>query len=185
MKILQINFYDLFSTGNIMLNIARVARERGHDVRTASKYMRMSVIRKSNNPHHFYIGNRVTNTIHRYFSWITDLQDCASIFPTLRLIYKIGRIKPDIIHLHDIVGWYLNIGVLFHYLKKKNISIVWTFHDCWTHEPVDRDIKPGKKVVDADRPERVPEIFGQVESEDQSQPPRHVAKSGEQKTDCQ
>ena len=26
MKILQINFYDLFSTGNIMLNIARVAR---------------------------------------------------------------------------------------------------------------------------------------------------------------
>ena len=37
MKILQINFYDLFSTGNIMLNIARVARERGHDVRTASK----------------------------------------------------------------------------------------------------------------------------------------------------
>ena len=131
MKILQINFYDLFSTGNIMLNIARVARERGHDVRTASKYMRMSVIRKSNNPHHFYIGNRVTNTIHRYFSWITDLQDCASIFPTLRLIYKIGRIKPDIIHLHDIVGWYLNIGVLFHYLKKKNISIVWTFHDCW------------------------------------------------------
>lgn len=39
--------------------------------------------------------------------------------------------KPDIIHLHDVVGWYLNIDILFLYLKKINIPIIWTFHDCW------------------------------------------------------
>lgn len=131
MKILQINFYDLFSTGNIMLNIADVARKRGHEAYTASKYMKMSIDRHRIDSYHFYIGNRIVNTLHRYFSWITDLQDCGSIFPTLSLIKKIEKLRPDIIHLHDILGWYLNIDILFSYLKKKKIPIVWTFHDCW------------------------------------------------------
>lgn len=131
MKILQINSTDLFSTGNIMLNIACVARERGHEAWTASKYQRMSIVRKRTPPHHFYIGNRMVNTIHRFFAWMTDLQDCASIVSTIRLVRHIKRMKPDIIHLHDMVGWYINIGILFRYLEKAGIPIIWTFHDCW------------------------------------------------------
>lgn len=131
MKILQINFYDMFSTGHIMLNIARMARLRGYVAYTASKQMKMSTVLHRSDSYHFYIGNRVVNTLHRYFSWITDWQDCASIFPTWRLIKRIDKMKPDIIHLHDVVGWYLNIGILFRYLKKKQIPVVWTFHDCW------------------------------------------------------
>lgn len=131
MKVLQINFYDLFSTGNIMLNIAKVTRQRGYIAYTASKYMKMSVKTNRKDSFHFYIGNRAINTFHRYFSWITDLQDCCSIFPTLLLIHKINKLNPDIIHLHDILGWYINIEILFKYLKRKNIPVVWTFHDCW------------------------------------------------------
>lgn len=131
MRIIQINSIDLFSTGNIMLNIAHVARERGHEAYTASKYIKMSIDTHRVDPHHYYIGNRIVNTVHRYFSWITDLQDYGSVFPTLSLIRKIEKLNPDIIHLHDILGWYLNIDILFSYLKKKKIPIVWTFHDCW------------------------------------------------------
>ena len=131
MTILQINFYDIFSTGNIMLNIARVSRERGHQAYTASKWVKAAVDRKRNDPYHYYIGTRMENTFHRYFSWMTDWQDCSSVCATKRLIRRIEKINPDIIHLHDIVGWYLNINILFKYLKQKNIPVVWTFHDCW------------------------------------------------------
>lgn len=131
MKVFQINFYDMFSTGNIMLNIARVTRERGYEAYTSSKWLKTAVDRKRNDIYHYYIGSRVENTFHRYFSWITDLQDCASIFSTFRLIKKIERLNPDIIHLHDVVGWYINIEILFRYLKRNNIPVVWTFHDCW------------------------------------------------------
>ncbi len=131
MRIFQINFYDMFSTGKIMLGIAQAARERGFVVKTSSKAAKISFDLKRNDPNHLYIGTRVANTIHRYFSWITDLQDCGTIFGSLNLIWNIERFKPDVVHLHDIVGWYVNIDILFRYLKWRDIPVVWTFHDCW------------------------------------------------------
>ena len=50
---------------------------------------------------------------------------------TNRLIKHLDTIKPDIIHLHNLHGHNVHIGKLFSYLKKKNIKIFWTFHDCW------------------------------------------------------
>ncbi len=131
MKVLQINFLNMFSTGNIMLNIARVTRERGHDAYTASKKTKDALANDNGFINHYYIGTRVENTFHRYFSWYTDLQDICSCWSTRRLIRHIEKINPEIIHLHDVVGWYLNIDILFKYLRKKNIPVVWTFHDCW------------------------------------------------------
>lgn len=131
MRVLQINNTDMFSTGNIMLNIANAATERGNEAWTISKYTRTSTLQNKRNLNHIYVGNRVEHTIHRYFSWITDLQDFGSNIATYKIIRIIKKINPDIIHLHDLVGWYVNIGLLFNYLKKINKPIVWTFHDCW------------------------------------------------------
>ena len=114
-----------------MLNIAKVARQRGHEAVTASKYCKMSADLHRNDEHHIYVGNRVVNTVHRYWAWMTDLQDTGSVFSTWRFIRQIERFGPDIIHLHDIVGWYINIDILFWYLRKKGIPVIWTFHDCW------------------------------------------------------
>ncbi len=50
---------------------------------------------------------------------------------TQKLIGYIERIKPTIVHLHNLHGYYLNIQVLFEYLAKQKIPIVWTLHDCW------------------------------------------------------
>jgi putative colanic acid biosynthesis glycosyltransferase len=43
----------------------------------------------------------------------------------------VEEINPDIIHLHNIHGYYLNIEVLFDFLKSFDKPVVWTLHDCW------------------------------------------------------
>lgn len=48
-----------------------------------------------------------------------------------RLIAELDRIAPDIVHLHNLHGHNVHLGILFSYLKEKKIKLFWTFHDCW------------------------------------------------------
>ena len=41
------------------------------------------------------------------------------------------KIKPDLVHCHNLHGWYLNLPLFFRYIKKHHIPVVWTLHDCW------------------------------------------------------
>lgn len=50
---------------------------------------------------------------------------------TIRLIKKIKEFNPDIIHLHNLHGYYVNIEMLFDFLKEYNKPVIWTLHDCW------------------------------------------------------
>ena len=50
---------------------------------------------------------------------------------TRRLIKKIKEYNPDIIHLHNIHGYYVNVEMLINFLKEYGKPVVWTFHDCW------------------------------------------------------
>jgi len=61
-----------------------------------------------------------------------DRHGLASRRATKNLIKRIKSIQPDIIHLHNIHGYYLNIEILFAYLSNANIPVVWTLHDCWS-----------------------------------------------------
>lgn len=60
-----------------------------------------------------------------------DNHGLASRRATRNLIKQIKEIAPDIIHLHNIHGYYLNYRILFNYLQEADIPIVWTFHDFW------------------------------------------------------
>lgn len=51
---------------------------------------------------------------------------------TKRLIEELDKYQPDIIHLHNLHGYYLNVPMLFNYIKEKNIKVIWTLHDAWT-----------------------------------------------------
>lgn len=65
-------------------------------------------------------------------SLLLDRHGLGSTFATKRLIHRIEHeIRPDIIHLHNTHGYYLNYRVLFDYLAKTDIPVVWTLHDCW------------------------------------------------------
>lgn len=50
---------------------------------------------------------------------------------TKRLLKELKSLKPDIVHLHNLHGHNVHLGMLFSYLKENSIKVFWTFHDCW------------------------------------------------------
>ena len=77
------------------------------------------------------IGFKLDFYLHALATRIFDKHGFGSIRATKKLIKKIDYIKPDIIHLHNLHGYYINIENLFNYLAFSKIPIVWTMHDCW------------------------------------------------------
>lgn len=77
------------------------------------------------------VGNEIDVRLHGIFSRLFDLHGLGSYFATCLFLRKVKIIKPDIVHLHNIHGYFINYRLLFRYLVKENIPIVWTFHDCW------------------------------------------------------
>ena len=77
------------------------------------------------------IGDRIGQGLHLLESRLLDRHGLGSKWATKQLVNRIERIHPDIIHLHNIHGYYLNYPILFDYLKRANIPVVWTLHDCW------------------------------------------------------
>lgn len=75
--------------------------------------------------------NNILRFIHRLFSRLLDAQGLLSIIQTSKMIKRIKEIDPDIVHLHDIHGSWINYPLLFRYIQKYNKPVVWTFHDCW------------------------------------------------------
>lgn len=133
MRIAEINMLHYGSTGKIMFGIADTARVQGHDVRTFSpKYYQRGC--KPSYPRikeHQYFGNKFENMVHLRLSQVTGLHGCFSLIGTCNLVRELQKYKPDIIHLHNLHNWTVNLPILFRYIKKRQIPVVWTLHDCW------------------------------------------------------
>lgn len=69
--------------------------------------------------------------LHGAESRLLDRHGLGSRTATRRFLAKLDEIKPDIILLHNIHGYYLNYPLLFDYLDKTGIPVVWVLHDCW------------------------------------------------------
>ncbi|WP_313304611.1 glycosyltransferase [Empedobacter sp.] len=78
------------------------------------------------------IGNKFDFIRHGILTRITDRHGFGSKKATIKLIEKIKDINPDIIQLQHLHGYYINIKLLFNFLKEYNRPVVWTFHDCWS-----------------------------------------------------
>jgi len=129
MKIAEINTVHYGSTGKIMLQIADVARERGHEVMTFSKRWRNNSF---DSAYHRYTGSFLGNVVAKVLTPVFGKDGSFSYFSTSALIKELDKFNPDIIQLHNIHGWYLNYELLFKYIKSKNVKVVWTLHDCWS-----------------------------------------------------
>lgn len=128
--LLQINTtLNSGSTGRIAEGIGLTAKNNGWDCYVAhgARYKNVSQL------HPIQVGNYFNEIIHGgWYSLLCDHHGLGSIHATKCLIKKIDTIiKPDIIHLHNIHGYYLNYRLLFEYLQTVNIPVVWTLHDCW------------------------------------------------------
>ena len=130
MKILEINSANFGSTGGIMHQVADLARKRGDEVYTCCPNNRSNMVKKY--PDEILFGIWALRKMGDKFSYHTGLHDFSHIIQTYCLLRVIKKVKPDLIHLHNLHGASLNLGILFRYLKSHNVKIVWTLHDCWS-----------------------------------------------------
>lgn len=127
MKVFQINSVcGIGSTGRIAVDLAKAFKEQGHECIIAYGRGEAKGWDKT-----YRIGNKAGNILHYAYSVFTDKHGLFSRSATKRLVKKIEQENPDVIHLHNIHGYYLHYAVLFDYLKACGKKIVWTFHDCW------------------------------------------------------
>lgn len=129
MKTVLINSCNFGSTGNIMLEIAETAENGGYTAAVCYPQSRDNSRKQKEKD--FIIGTRFSRNIHLMLAEITGLNGCFSYCSTLKLLKKLDKFKPDIIHLHNLHNCYINLSLLFKYIKKHNIKTVWTLHDCW------------------------------------------------------
>ena len=134
MRIAIINMVPYGSTGKIMLQIARVARESGHEARTYSTepYSMKRRPKPFVAPGHLQWGSFRENMFHYYLGSTFGRNGCYSKSGTKQLIRELERCSPDVLHLHNLHSFCIHFPTLFRYIKKNNIRTVWTLHDCWT-----------------------------------------------------
>jgi putative colanic acid biosynthesis glycosyltransferase len=77
-------------------------------------------------------GNRIGVKCNTLIARLTDRSGFGAHIATRNLIRKIDAYNPDVIHLHNLHGDYINIEILFSYFSKLNKPIIWSTHDCWS-----------------------------------------------------
>lgn len=142
MKIVQINAVCGYgSTGRTCVELSEKMTEKGIE----------NYIFYGNKKSDYSLGERINSDFdvkfHGILSRITGKQAYFSVFATKRLIKRLKQIKPDVVHLHNMHGNYINLNMLLKYLAKEDIATVITIHDCWfftgkcTHYTMDKCYK--------------------------------------------
>ena len=127
MKILQINcIANSCSTGRIAEQIGELAQQEGWE-----SYIAYGQYAYTSSSKLIRIANKFDLGIHFIETRLLDRHGLSSRLATKRLIKKVKEINPDIIHLHNIHGYYLNYPILCDYLISSGKPVVWTMHDCW------------------------------------------------------
>ena len=115
------------STGRIAEAIGKLAITRGWN-----SYIAHGRFTRASESWIIKIGSAFDVFLHGLQTRFFDRHGLGSKNATLKLVDQIKAIKPDIIHLHSLHGYYINYEVLFNYLAGTSIPVIWTFHDCWS-----------------------------------------------------
>ena len=132
-KLLQINpvVRVSTSTGRIMQEIGELAMRNGWESYVAYSKGRDGI--RTCASHTIPVGNKWDTWMHGLETRLFDRHGLASVSATYDFIKQLKEISPDIVHIHNIHGYFLNYPVLFEYLSKSGIPVVWTVHDCWLY----------------------------------------------------
>lgn len=127
MRILQINsVYGYGSTGRIVENLHKAIQKSGNE-----SFVIYGRGDKSNDKNVFRIGNKFEQAIELMGTRLFNKHGQYSYITTNLIIKKIKEIKPDIVHLHNIHGYYVNFIKLISFLKSMEVKVVWLLHDTW------------------------------------------------------
>lgn len=128
MKILQINsFFSVGGPPRIVNGIYDTLVELGHECKIAAAREKMYAPENS-----IRIGSNLGVKISALKSRLFDNEGFSAKRATKKLIKEIEVYNPDVIHLHNLHGYYINLDILFNYLKSAGKPVVWTLHDCWS-----------------------------------------------------
>lgn len=126
MKVVSINTVCNGSTGKIVGSISSSLIESGEEafcIYGRRKGYANIPCRK--------IGGFFSFWYHVFLTTVFDLHGHGSYFKTKKIVRELKKLSPDIIHLHNIHGYYINYKVLFNYLKNEYQGrVFWTLHDC-------------------------------------------------------
>lgn len=116
------------STGRITESVAQLAQSRGWEcyIVHGGRYVKRPSCMKD-----IQSVSPAGEYLHYAESLLLDNHGLASRRATRRVVEQIKQIRPDVVQLHCVHGYYLNYKILFEYLNSTNIPVVWTFHDCW------------------------------------------------------
>ena len=128
MNIVQINGGTVGSTGKIMLGISTVCTDEKQRTLCAAPEVPSG---NKTGQNYYIIQNNNHRKLNVLFDRITGRHNMHSKIATEKLLKVISGFKPDIIQLHNLHEAYINLPMLFKYIKKHNIKTVWTLHDCW------------------------------------------------------
>lgn len=128
MKIVQINTVcGIGSTGRIVTDIHAALIAKGFDSHVMYGRGEARSCNKA-----IKIGDQKDFYWHVLQTRIFDTHGFCSIKATQSALKKLDELRPNIVHIHNIHGYYINIELLFLYLRARpHIKIFWTLHDCW------------------------------------------------------
>lgn len=128
MKVFQINAVcGNCSTGKIAVDLYRILEKEGNSCKIA--YGRRSAPKDVDT---YKICGKLSNLLHIAISMIFDNAGFIGKRNTRKLIKQIERYNPDIVQLHSLQGYYIDIEELLKYLAKINKPVVYTLHNCWS-----------------------------------------------------
>lgn len=127
MKIVQVNTVcGTGSVGRIVVDLYKTSQARDYKCYVA--YGRGSAPADIEG---YLIGNKKDFYFHVLRNFFRGESGFGSKNVTKRFLAWLDEVKPDVIHLHNIHGFYLQVEDLFAYLKKREVKVIWTLHDCW------------------------------------------------------
>lgn len=130
MRILMINSVcGIRSTGRICTDQAEILESEGHECKIA--YGREAVPKKYQR-YAIRIGNDFDNKIAGMLTRLTDRHGFSNKRATKRFLKWADSYNPDMLWLHNIHGYYINVEMLFDWIKSRpQMKVRWTLHDCW------------------------------------------------------
>ena len=111
------------STGKIVYDLYTQCNKDGY---TASIYYGRGP--RVDEPNIYKFSSTIEVYLHALLTRITGLTGYYSFFSTRKLIKFIASYQPDVVHIHELHAYFVNIIPIMNYLKKNNIRTIWTFH---------------------------------------------------------
>ena len=131
MKILFINSVcGIGSTGRICTDLAQKYESEGNEVKIA--YGRSGTVPEQYQKYAVRIGSDMDCKLHAIQTRLFDTHGFGSKKATAKFLQWAETYHPDLLWLHNIHGYYINVEMLFTWIKKHpEMQVKWTLHDCW------------------------------------------------------